>query len=202
MELIERIGWYSVVVNISIVTLNFGMAYLSSSLALAAETVHNIVDLTASAAVLIGLKLAYRKSKSFPYGLYKIENVIGVMIAFFVLFTGYEITREAVFAIGRHVVVLPLMLGGVAVAAVVPFLFGRYELRVARVLNSPSLMAAGKEFQVHILSSGVVFAALVGQLLGWPLDRVMAVVIAIFVVWMGWKLLVDGMRVLLDASLD
>jgi divalent metal cation (Fe/Co/Zn/Cd) transporter len=42
-------------------------------------------------------------------------------------------------------------------------------------------MAAGKEFQVHILSSGVVFAALVGQLLGWPLDRVIAVVIAIFV---------------------
>jgi cation diffusion facilitator family transporter len=202
MELIERIGWYSVAVNIAMVTLNFGMAYLSGSLALAAETVHNIVDLTASGAVLIGLKLAYRRSKSFPYGLYKVENVIAVVIAFFVFFTGYEIAREAVFAVGRHVVVLPLMLGGVAVAAAVPFLFGRYELRVARVLNSPSLIAAGKEFQVHILSSGVVFAALVGQLLGWPLDRVMAVVIAVFVVWMGWKLLVDGMRVLLDASLE
>jgi predicted Fe-Mo cluster-binding NifX family protein len=63
-------------------------------------------------------------------------------------------------------------------------------------------MAAGKEFQVHILSSGVVFAALVGQLFGLPLDRLMAVIIAIFVAWMGWKLLVDGIRVLLDASLD
>jgi predicted Fe-Mo cluster-binding NifX family protein len=85
---------------------------------------------------------------------------------------------------------------------VVPFLFGRHELRVARVLNSPSLTAAGKEFQVHILSSGVVLLALIGQLLGWPLDGVVAVVIAVFVVWIGWKLLVDGMRVLLDASLD
>ena len=202
MELVERIGWYSVAVNIAMVTLNFGMTYFSGSLALAAETVHNIVDLTASGAVLIGLKLAYRKSKSFPYGLYKVENVIAVMIAFLVFFTGYEIVRESVFTGDRHVVVLPLMLGGVAVAALVPFLFGRYELRVARVLNSPSLVAAGKEFQVHILSSGVVFAALVGQLFGWSLDRVVAVVIAAFVVWMGWKLLVDGMRVLLDASLE
>lgn len=84
----------------------------------------------------------------------------------------------------------------------IPFLFGRYELRVARILNSPSLMAAGKEFQVHILSSGVVFAVLVGQLLGWPLDRVIAVVIAIFVGRMSWKLLADGMRGLFDASLD
>jgi cation diffusion facilitator family transporter len=202
MELIERIAWYAIVVNITIVALNFGMAYLSSSLALAAETVHNIVDLTASVAVVIGLKVAYRKSKSFPYGLYKVENLIATVIAFFVLFTGYEIVREAIFTFGRRVVVQPLMLGGVAVAAVVPFLFGRYELRVGRFLNSPSLMAAGKEFQVHILSSGVVLAALVGQLLGWPLDRVMAVVIAVFVLWMGWRLLVDGMRVLLDASLD
>ena len=202
MEMIQRIGWYSIAVNIAIVALNFGMAYVSGSLALAAETVHNVVDLTASVAVIIGLGLAYRKSKNFPYGLYKVENVMAVVIAFSVLFTGYEIVREAAFSSSRHVVVLPLMLGGVAVAAVVPFLFGRYELRVARVLNSPSLMAAGKEFQVHVLTSGVVFAALVGQLLGWPLDRVMAIVIAAFVVWMGWKLLVDGMRVLLDASLD
>ncbi len=202
MEMIQRIGWYSMAVNITLVALNFGMAYLSGSLALAAETVHNVIDLTASVAVIIGLALAYRKRKSFPYGLYKIENVMAAVIALSVLFTGYEIVREAVFSSSRHVVVLPLMLGGVSVAAVVPFVFGRYELRVARVLNSPSLMAAGKEFQVHVLTSGVVFAALVGQLLGWPLDRAMAIVIAAFVVWMGWRLLVDGMRVLLDASLD
>lgn len=202
MELIERIGWYSTAVNIAVAMLDFGMAYFSGSLALAAETVHNVVDLTASVAVLIGLKLASRKSKSFPYGLYKVENVTATMVAFFVLFTGYEIVREAVFTFGRHVVVQPVMLGGVAIAATLPFLFGRYELRLGRVLNSPSLMAAGKELQLHILSSGVVFAALVGQLLGWPVDRVMAVVIAVFVLWTGWNLLLDGMRVLLDASLD
>ena len=188
--------------NIALVAINSGMAYFSGSLALAAETVHNLVDLTASVAVLIGLKLAYRKSKSFPYGLYKVENVVAVLIAFSVLFTGYEIVREAAFAPGRQVVVLPITLGGVVVAAVVPLVFGQYELRIGRVLNSPSLLAAGKEFQVHILSSGVVFAALVGQLVGWPLDRVMAIVIAVFVVWMGWRLLQEGMRVLLDASLN
>jgi cation diffusion facilitator family transporter len=182
--------------------LDFGMAYLSGSLALAAETAHNIVDLTASVAVVIGLKLASRKSKSFPYGLYKVENVIATAIAFFVLFTGYEIVRESIFTFGRHVTVQPIMLAGVAVAAAVPFFFGRYEVRLGRTLNSPSLTASGKEFQVHIFSSGVVFAALVGQLLALPLDRVMAIIIAVFVFWMGWSLLVEGIRVLLDVSLD
>ncbi|HUK49833.1 MAG TPA: cation diffusion facilitator family transporter [Terriglobales bacterium] len=202
MELIERIGWYSIAVNLGIAALDLGMTYLSGSLALAAETVHNIVDLTAAAAILIGLKLAYRKSSNFPYGLYKVENMVATMVAVFVLFTGYEIVKDAVFTFGRRVLIQPLMFGGVAVAALLPFLFGQYELRVGRSLNSPSLIAAGKEFQVHILSSGVVLAALVGQLLGWSLDRVMAILIAAFVLWTGWKLLVDGMRVLLDASLD
>lgn len=202
MELIERIAWYSIAVNIAVAILDSGMAYLSGSLALAAETVHNVIDLAASVAVVIGLKLAYRKSKSFPYGLYKVENIVATAISFFVLFTSYEIVREAIFNFGRQVLVQPLMLIGVAAAALVPFLFGRYELHAARALNSPSLMAAGKEFQVHILSSGVVFVALVGQLLGLPLDRVIAIAISVLVGWLGWKLLVDGVRVLLDASLD
>jgi len=34
--------------------------------------IHNIVDLLAAVAVLVGLKLSTRKSKVFPYGLYKL----------------------------------------------------------------------------------------------------------------------------------
>jgi cation diffusion facilitator family transporter len=202
MEAVERIAWYSIAVNITVAALDAGMAYFSGSLTLAAETVHNLVDVTASVAVLIGLRLSQRKSKSFPYGLYKVENIVAVIIALSVFFTSYEIIKEAAFGSGREVVVLPIMFVGVVLAAIIPFGFGQYELRVGRLLNSPSLVASGREFQVHLLSSGVVFAALVGQTLGWPLDRVMAVAIAVLVAWTGWKLLVDGMRVLLDASLD
>ena len=45
-------------------------------------------------------------------------------------------------------------------------------------------------------------AALIGQITGWPLDRVAALIIVLLIAKMGWELLTDGMRVLLDASLD
>lgn len=200
--MVERMGWYSIAVNVVLALLNLGLATLSGSLALTAETVHNLVDLAASVAVLIGLKLSYRKSKDFPYGLYKVENVVAVVIALLIFFTGYEIAKEALFATQRQVVVRPFMLGGVVLAAIIPLVFSRYELRVGQVANSPSLMADAREFQAHVFSSGIVFAALAGQLMGWPLDRLAAVAIVVLVGRMGWELLADGMRVLLDASLD
>jgi predicted Fe-Mo cluster-binding NifX family protein len=90
----------------------------------------------------------------------------------------------------------------VALSAVGPLAFSFYERRIGRALNSPSLLAAAQEYRVHVFSSGVVFLALVGHRLGLPLDRYAALVVVVFIARTGWQLLVDAMRVLLDASLD
>ena len=58
------------------------------------------------------------------------------------------------------------------------------------------------EYRIHVFTTGVVFAALVGQWVNVPLDRIAALFIVIAIVKTGWSLLSDGMRVLLDASLD
>ncbi len=63
-------------------------------------------------------------------------------------------------------------------------------------------MADAQEYRVHVFSSGVVFLALIGQMIGYPVDRYAALVIVVLIVKTGWELMVDGMRVLLDASLD
>jgi cation diffusion facilitator family transporter len=199
---VERVGWYSIGVNVLLALLNMVIAAASGSLAVAAEMVHNLVDLISSIAVLLGLKLSQRKSEAFPYGLYKVENIVTVGIALLIFLTGYEIAKEALFASERQARVSLWMLGGVALSMIIPLAFSLYEMRVGRVANSPSLMADAQEYRVHVFSSGVVFVALVAQLVGWPLDRPAALLVVLLVVRTGWELLVDAMRVLLDASLD
>lgn len=199
---VERVGIYAVLVHIFLFGLNVVMAALSGSLALAAEVVHNLADLTAAAAVLAGLKLSQRKSRAFPYGLYKIENVVAVGVAFLIFFTAYEVAGEALLANERQITVHPLILLGTATAALAPWLFGRYALKIGRTVNSPSLIASATELRAHVLSSGVVFAGLAGQLVGWPLDRPATLLIVVWIVRAGWETLADGMRVLLDASVD
>ena len=202
MKTATRVAWASIALNILLSLLNLVIAAASGSLAVAAEMIHNLVDLLASVAVLVGINLSERKSRTFPYGLYKVENVVAVGVAILIFFTGYEIAREAIFAEATPATVNGWMLAGVVLSAAAPFAFSRYEMRVGRQLNSPSLMADAQEFRVHVFSSGVVLLALLGQLVGFPVDRYAALVIVVLIARTGYELLADGMRVLLDASLD
>jgi cation diffusion facilitator family transporter len=197
-----RVALYSLLVNVFLLGLNLVMATYSGSLALMAETAHNLADLAASGAVLVGLTLSQRKSRDFPYGLYKVENIAAIIVGLFIFLTAYEIAKEALLESDRKVAMHPAILLGVVIAALVPWLFSRYELRIARAVNSPSLTADAKEFQAHVLSSGVVFASLVGQWVGWPLDGPAALLIVLWIVHAGWETIAAGMRVLLDASID
>ncbi len=199
---VERWGWYSIGVNVALIGINLLVARASGSLAVGAELIHNAVDLLTAIAVLVGLKLATRKTAQFPYGLYKLENIIAVGLAGMTFLTGYEIAREALFATAPPPTVTFWALAGVVLAWIIPLVFSVFELRAGRAANSPALIADAIEYRAHVFTTGVVFASLVGQWVNLPLDRAAALLIVIAIVKTGWSLLSDGMRVLLDASLD
>jgi divalent metal cation (Fe/Co/Zn/Cd) transporter len=72
---------YSLLVNMILVAIKLFLSIASGSLALRADAVHSLVDVFDSAALMLGLYISERKSKSFPYGLYKVENLISVVIS-------------------------------------------------------------------------------------------------------------------------
>ena len=202
MEKAQRAGLYSVGVNLLLATIKLALAAISGSLALAADAIHSLVDVLGSLVVLVGVWLAGRRSRSFPYGLYKVENVVSVILALLIFMAGYEVAREALLTPTREVANVPLTLAGVGLTVVVAYLFSRYERRLGKETGSPSIVADSQHFRSDVLSSAVVFAAVLGAFVGLPLDRAGAVVIVLFIARSGWELLVGGMRVLLDASVD
>jgi cation diffusion facilitator family transporter len=199
---IERWGWMSIGINLVLSILNLEIALDSGSLAVTSEMVHNLVDLMAAIVLLIGLRISQRKSQSFPYGLYKVENVVSVILSILIFFTGYEIVREALFGSLGPTTVNAWFLLGVAFSAIIPLVFSHFELRAGKAANSPSLTASALEYRTHILTSGVVFISLITHYFDLNLDRIAALLVVVFIIRTGWELLKDGMRVLLDASLD
>jgi cation diffusion facilitator family transporter len=199
---LELWGWASIGVNVLLFGLNLAVLWLSGSLAVAAEMVHNLVDLMASTAVLVGLKLARRKSEQFPYGMYKVENVVAAGVALLIFLAAYEIAREALLGKNELPEVTSLVLGGVVLSALIPLVFSAFQLRAGKKANSPSLIADAREYRVHVLTSGLVLIALLGHRLDLNLERIAALLVVVAVVKTGWDLLADSMRVLMDASLD
>ncbi|MDF0591881.1 cation diffusion facilitator family transporter [Candidatus Methanocrinis natronophilus] len=198
---IMRVAVYSLLINVALFTIKLFLSTVSGSLALKADALHSLVDVFDSAALILGLSISERKSKSFPYGLYKVENVFSIFIALMIFLSAFEIARHAV-AVETAPVYDDWVIFAVAALIPVPLLFGLYEVRAGEAANSPGLVADGTQFKVDALTESLVLFALIGQRFGLPLDRAAALLIAFFVVRGGWEILKSGMRVLLDASVD
>lgn len=199
---LERAALVSVAVSMAMAALKAGFAMLSGSVGLLAEAVHSSADTLASGAVLAGLKISRRKSPSFPYGLYKVENLVALAVSAVIFAAAYEIGRQAIKAAGREITHVPASLGALGVAIGATAALAHYKMRVGKAFNSPSLVADAQHTWVDVLCSAAVAVGLGGAWLGLPLDRAAALVVLVFIVRLGWQTLVDAVRVLLDASVD
>ncbi|TAJ45685.1 cation transporter [Methanofollis fontis] len=201
-RVVRKVAFYSLIVNTALVLVKLYLAGIAGSLALGADAVHSSLDVLASLALLAGIYLSSRKSREFPYGLYKVENIVAVIIALLVFFTAWEIAAEALTGEGTATPFSGWVLIAVAALVTVPYLLGTYEVRMGRDYHSPSLIADGRQHRVDVLSTSVVFFALLARYFGLPIDHAAAVVIAGFIAYSGWDILKDSMRTLLDASID
>jgi len=205
MDAGERLALYSLGLNLTLVGVKYFLGVFSGSLALLADAVHSLADVISSASVWIGIRMSRRQSKRFPYGLYKVENLVALVTALLIMAAGVEIIQGA---FGRHQQLLigrlPPAIGGVILIALVLWSFSRFELKKAKALASPSLGADARHILTDLCSSCLILIALAAAYLQirFPLDRIAALLIAILVGWVGLRIAVDAIRVLLDASLD
>jgi len=202
MEESEKTALLAITVNLGIFAIKYAAAGMSGSIALKAEAFHTLADFVASLTAFAGLKIAKRKSKAFPYGLYKIENFMALFISLVILYTGYEIMMEVIrsepVAIRNSGIAILSLLCAMAAT----FWFSRYEKKVGVKINSPILLADAAHIYTDVLSNTVVLAAVVSSALGFPLEKVAALIVVGFITKTGLQILKDGAKVLLDASLD
>ena len=203
MEEDEKVALLSIGINLVLVFIKYLLALLAGSVALLADAIHSFSDVISSATVFAGIKISKRKSKRFPYGLYKVENLVSLLSALFIFFAGYEIVGTVL--IGEQSLrtdYLPHAMAGVLGTMVITFFFSRYESKLGKRIGSPSLIADAQHIRTDMLSSAVILCGLIGGLFGWPLDRVAALAIVALVFKAGFDIFLNAIRVLLDASLD
>ena len=202
MEKSEKIALQAILVAFFIFGIKLIAAIITGSIALKAEAFHTLTDFIASLTVYAGLKIAKRKTKSFPYGLYKIENLISVVISLLVLFSGYEIALEAINAkqteVKNSIVGIIILI----VVVLISFVFSKYEKKVGKEINSPILIADADHGYIDVLSNIIVMVSIILGTIGYHLDKIATLIVVIFIVKTGFGILKDGVKVLLDASVD
>lgn len=187
---IWAIKWSFVVLAITS-ALQLVVVLLSGSVALLADTIHNVGDAVTAIPLWVAFMLARRKpSKTFTYGLGRVEDLAGILIVLIILFSaivaGYE-------AIDRLIHPQPItFLGWVAVAGLVGFLGNEavavFRIRVGREINSAALIADGYHARTDGFTSLAVVLGAIGVWLGFPLaDPIIGLLITIAIFAIVWQ---------------
>ena len=167
------------------------IVFFSGSVALLADTIHNVADAATAIPLWIAFTLARQQpSRRFTYGYGRVEDVAGVMIVLTILFStvvaGYESINRLLHPQSvEH-------LWAIAVASVIGFagneLVAIFRIRVGKQINSAALVADGYHSRVDGLTSlGVLFSA-VGVWLGYPLtDPIIGLVITVAILPILWQ---------------
>ncbi|PMP62993.1 MAG: cation transporter [Sulfurihydrogenibium sp.] len=193
----------SLLINLFLSILKLFFGVLTNSLGLIAEAIHSFSDLVASIISFIGVKLSAKKSKDFPYGLYKLENVAALIISFFLFFAAYEIIKEAFFHHEERQVSNPeYAIAVMVVAMVLTFFYSRLEKEAGKRLNSPTLIADAEHIWADFLSSIIVLVGLIGVYFGYNIDKYAAAVVSLFIFHSGFEILKDSIKVLLDFTVE
>jgi len=173
-------------VNVLLIATKFYLADVSGSIALRAGGWHSFADVFVSLVVLGGLIFASGRASELAR---RVEHALSLFISIFIFYMGYRVFADV---IGGHEHEL-MNVAWVAVGALLTIAFayfmGRYKTFVGRATDSPALVADGTHSMMDVYSSLVVLAGLLGYLIGFrSLDKVAAVVVALFIFTAGYHI--------------
>ncbi|RJQ21565.1 MAG: cation transporter, partial [Nitrospiraceae bacterium] len=164
---------------------------LSGSVALLADTIHNIGDAATAIPLWFAFTLARRKpSKRFTYGYGRVEDLAGVAVVLTILFSAVVAGYQSIDRLLHPQNVVYLW--AVAVAALVGFIGNEavavFRIKVGKEIGSAALIADGHHARVDGLTSLAVLVGAVGVWLGYPIaDPVVGFLISAAILRIVWE---------------
>jgi cation diffusion facilitator family transporter len=198
---IWAIKWSFIILAVT-AFLQLSVVFVSGSVALLADTIHNIADATTAIPLWVAFVLARRRpSATFTYGLGRVEDLAGILIVLIILFSALVAGYEAIDRLLHPHEVTSL--GWLALAGLIGFAGNEtvavFRIRVGRQMNSAALVADGYHARTDGLTSLAVVLGALGVWLGYPLaDPIIGLLITLAIVGIVWQ----SARAVIKRALD
>ena len=182
------------------------VGFLFGLVSVIADGFNNLSDCGSSVVSLVSFYISEKPAdREHPYGHRRAEYIAAMVTGFFVLFLAIELLRESIEKIIESVTpessyIVYLVLGlSVAVKAGM-FLYYRV---MAKRLGSDALKAAATDSLCDCAATSAVIVGLVIlQFTGFPADGWAGILVALFIVWQGVKILLEASSKLLGQAPD
>ena len=189
----------------SSVAIKGAVAVATGSSAILAETAHSFSDLLAALIALAAVRAADRPpDPQHPFGHQKLEHVSAVIEGLILIVVALFVVIQSARSFGAPVENSGLGIVVMGVSAGASFFVARRVSRVAKSSHSAALEADSAHIAADVWSSAGTAAALVViALTGWvQVDSIFGIAVSAWVAATGGKLVLNGMRVLIDESVS
>lgn len=197
----------SVISNSLLIIMKLAVGLLTRSVSIISEAIHSSMDLIAAVIAFSAVKISGTPAdERHPFGHGKIENVSGVIEAVLIFVAAGWIILEAVKKLlhPEEPGVLGLGILVMAVSAVINAFVSRRLYKVAKLTDSVALEADALHLKTDVITSaGVALGLALMWLTGWYiLDPVIAILVALLIIYESWMLLRKAFFPLLDTALS
>lgn len=204
---IRRLAFWSIVVALAVLGLKFLAWWLTGSVALLSDALESIVNVAASSIAFYAIGVSQMPAdRNHPFGHHKAEYFSAVIEGVLIVVAALLIVREAALYLLE-----PRMLEapgtGLAInafAAIVNAVWAWLLVREGRKARSPALVADGRHLWSDVVTSaGVLVGLVLAVTTGWLLlDPLLAIFVALNILWQGWLLVRSSVQGLMDVALD
>jgi cation diffusion facilitator family transporter len=206
-SVVRRLAFWGIPLSLAVMGLKMLAWHVTGSVALLSDGLESTVNVIAAMIAWLAIGYAAKPAdKSHPFGHHKAEYFSAVIEGVLIVVAALLIAREAVAGLGNPA--LPeapvLGLGINAVAAVINAIWAYVLIRAGRRHRSPALSADGEHiFSDVITSAGVLVGLLLALGTGYAiLDPVMALIVAVNILYQGWKVISHSVSGLMDHAVD
>lgn len=199
-------GLFGILGNVFLFAIKIVAGILAGSVSVIADAVNNLSDALSSAITVICFKLSGKPAdEDHPYGHERIEYVATLILAFLIIFIGYELIKTS---FGRIVNPQFSKLSLITVLILLVSVMGKLIMSkvykdFAIMISSPVLKAASQDSLNDVFSTGaVLLTAVLGGVFKVSLDGYAGFIVSVFIIWSGISLVKEALNPILGSVPD
>lgn len=205
MDQSMRFALGSIVVGIVVFALKYLAYAMTGSIAFYSDALETSINIASAVAAAGALYLARKPAdQNHPFGHYKAEYFAAVLEGVLIVLAAVLILRKAYYGfIEPYELTMSFEGVGLNVASsVVNGLWAYALMRVGKRHRSPALQADARHIWTDVYTSGgVVIGMALVWATGWFLfDPLLAAIVAVNILWSGWKLMRESVGGLMDEA--
>ncbi|PCJ49357.1 MAG: divalent metal cation transporter FieF [Gammaproteobacteria bacterium] len=205
-KLLTLVSRASVATAVFLLLIKVYAYWLTSSVSIMASMLDSLLDIVASIINLLAIHIALTPpDKEHPFGHGKAEALAGLGqatfiagSAFFLMFQAYNRIQNPQQLMEMDVGIVIMLISIFATGLLIA-----YQRHVIRLTNSVAIRADSMHYMTDMLTNSMIIVALVMVWFGYGwFDPVMALLMAIYILYSAWQIIWESIQLLLDRELS